>query len=68
MKPIRKTFTTISLENLIGTYKGLKIEQQILDKPRKVTDYHYCMSQPKKRNQPHLAGLSKRVLNILGLD
>lgn len=68
MKSIGKSLSTKPLENLICVFKGILIEKEILDKPRKVTGFHYCLSQPKKRNNPQLAGLSKRTLKLLGYD
>jgi uncharacterized protein YdiU (UPF0061 family) len=68
MKAIGKSFSTKPLDNLICSFKGILVEKEILDKPRRVTDFHYCMSQPKKRNTPQLAGLSKRTLEMLGYD
>lgn len=68
MKPIGKAFSSKPLENMIAAFQGILVEQDILDKPRKVTKYHYCRSQPKARKNPHLAGLSRRVLSLLGYD
>ena len=62
------SFCQLFFALLIYALKGILIEKEILDKPRKVTGFHYCLSQPKKRNNPQLAGLSKRTLKLLGYD
>ena len=49
-------------------FPGILVESAVNDHPRRVTDFHFCSSQPKKRNEPHLAGLSRNSINLLGLD
>jgi hypothetical protein len=63
-----KTFSSIKLENLLFNFKGLNIEHEINDIPRRVTDYHFCKSQPKIRNNPQLSGISKKAIEMLGLN
>ncbi len=58
MKPLGKSFSSTVLDNAIAKFPGIKIQEQINDHPRKVTEFHYCRSKPKTRNKPHIAGLS----------
>lgn len=68
MQHINKSFSTRAIQNLLLNFDGIKCEKQILDKPRKVTEYHYCQSIPRVRKNPHIAGLSKRLIDSLGYD
>ena len=47
---------------------GVKIQEEVQDVPRKVTDFHFCRSQPKPRNHPQLFGLSKAAVDMIGVD
>jgi hypothetical protein len=62
-----KNFSTLKLEHLQLLIEALKVEQDIQDKPRKVTNYHFCRSQPKVRHSPQLFGLSKNALDLIAL-
>ena len=58
MKPLGKSFSSIVLDNTISKFPGIKVQEQINDQPRRVTEFHYCNSKPKTRNKPYIAGLS----------
>lgn len=57
-----KKLSMARLDNPLKTFPGIRIQTDINDRPRKVTEYHFCRSQPKARNQPKLYGLSKKAL------
>ena len=63
-----KNLSTVILDNPLRHLPGIKIQQEIDDRSRKVTDFHYCRSQPKTRNLPKLYGLSKMALGLMGID
>ena len=63
-----KSFSILKLENPLKTIQGIKIQQEIKDVPRKVTDYHFCRSEIKKRNHPQLYGLSRKALELIGIN
>jgi hypothetical protein len=67
MKNIAKTLSQIKVDNPI-LESTLLIESKIEDRARTVTDYHFCRSQPKVRKNPHVAGLSRKALELLDLD
>lgn len=50
MKPLGKSFSSIVLDNAISKFPGIKVQEQINDQPRRVTEFHYCKSRPKTRN------------------
>ena len=66
-KTLLKNFHQLKLETPIFE-STIRIEQEINDKPRTVTDYHFCRSQPKVRKNPHIAGLSAGALELLDID
>lgn len=68
MKPFGKSFSSSILDNALIKFQGILVEKDIDDHPRRVTNYHFCRSQPKIRNHPHLAGLSRDCITLLGLD
>lgn len=63
-----KNFSIVRLDNPLKTFPGIRIQPDINDHPRKVTEFHFCRSQPKVRNQPKLYGLSKQALEMLGVN
>lgn len=67
------THNKIGMKSLTKTLKGFKlekgflppeirVEEEINDVPRKVTEFHYCRSRPQNRGKVHVAGLSKSIL------
>ena len=68
MKSNGKSLSARPLESLITSFKGMLVETEINDKPHRVTTALYCHSLPKVRNKPHIAGLSSRLLEMLGYD
>lgn len=68
MNPIGKSFSSKGLQNLLLTFEGIRCEKKVDDRPRRVSEYHYCESIPRPRNNPHLSGLAKRVVEMLGYD
>ena len=63
-----KTFSTLKLENSLKKIPTIKIQEDINDVPRKVTNFHFCRSQPKVRNNPQLYGLSKKAVELIGIN
>jgi len=63
-----KKLSTLIIDNPLFAAQGIRIQEDVLDQPRKVTEYHYCRSNPKQRNQPEVYGLSKRAVEALGID
>lgn len=68
MQPFQKSLSSKPLKSLLTQFPTMLIENQINDKPHKVTNAHYCRSKPKVRANPHIAGLSTRLLKELGYD
>ena len=46
----------------------IKVESVVNDTPRKVTEFHYCRTQPQPRTSPHVAALSNKMLQELDLN
>lgn len=68
LRKTMKKWSTVALDNPFKSIPAIKVQQNIDDRSRKVTDYHYCRSQPKTRNQPKLYGLSKSAFNLIGIN
>lgn len=62
-----KTLHHMTLESPIFE-SAIRVEDEVNDKPRTVSDYQFCRSTPKRRENPHVAGLSKPALELLDLD
>lgn len=63
-----KNLTNLKLDQLLQKFPGIKVEQEIKDTPRRVPNYHFCMSRPKVRNTPQLIGLSRNAAQLIGLS
>jgi hypothetical protein len=63
-----KSISALHLENSIKSLQNIKIQDKIQDTPRTVTEFQFCRSQPKVRNNPQLYGLSRRALELIGVD
>jgi hypothetical protein len=63
-----KNLTNLKLDQLLQKLPGIKVEQEIKDTPRRVQNYHFCMSRPKVRNTPQLIGLSRNAAQLIGLS
>lgn len=63
-----KNFSVVRLENPLKSFPGIRIQPDIKDQPRKVTEFHFCRSHPKKRNHPQLYALSRKALERLGIN
>lgn len=63
-----KSISNIKVSNLIPDFKGIKVEVTIKDHPRQVHDFHFCRSRPKIRKDVKLVGLSKSIIQEMGLD
>jgi hypothetical protein len=66
-----KNFSLLKLENSIKLLlegEGVSIQKEINDVPRKVSEHQFCRSQPRVRKNPQLFGLSKKALELIGVD
>jgi hypothetical protein len=63
-----KNLSTLKLEQLFLLFPGIKVEQEVKDSPRAVSNYHFCSSRPKTRYHPQLVGLSRSSLQLLDLS
>lgn len=63
-----KTFSLLRLQNSIKLLEGIRIQEEVNDTPRKVPDYQFCRSIPRVRNNPQLFGLSRRAVQLIGID
>jgi hypothetical protein len=63
-----KSLSNVKVQNLITSFDGIRIETVIKDEPRKVTKYHFCHSRPKVRKDVKLMGISKSIIEEMGLD
>ena len=63
-----KNLSVLKLENSLKALQNIRIQEEINDTPRKVTQFHFCRSQPKIRNSPKLYGLSKKAVGLINLE
>jgi hypothetical protein len=63
-----KSLSNVKVQNLIPDFKGIKVETIIKDEPRRVTKYHFCHSRPKVRKDVKLMGLSRSIIEEMGLN
>jgi uncharacterized protein YdiU (UPF0061 family) len=63
-----KSLSNVKVQNFIPDFKGIKVESAIKDQPRRVTQYHYCHSRPKVRKDVKIMGISKSIIEEMGLD
>lgn len=63
-----KSLSNLKVQNLIPDFKSIKVETTIKDEPRRVTKFHFCHSRPKMRKDVKLVGLSRSIIEEMGLD
>lgn len=63
-----KSLATLKLDNLQLLIEGIRMQEDVMDEPRRVNKYHFCRSQPKVRHAPQLYGLSKAALSAIGVE
>lgn len=63
-----KSISNLKVQNLILDFKSIKVETTIKDQPRRVTKFHFCLSRPKMRKNAKLVGLSRSIVEEMGLD
>ena len=63
-----RSLSSLKLDSLQLLVEGVRVQEEVMDEPRKVSKYHFCRSQPKVRQAPQIYGLSKGALSALGLD